>query len=903
MQVRRALLGLALCTLGCETTPPDVTREQAVRTKLGVPRDAARVIVFSQSAHLDIDWQNTFDGYYDTFVGDIFTKAADVLEAQDRATYSVAEMAFLKHHVEAHPNELPRLRAAAARGALHVVGGGMTSPDTVLPETELLLHDFMYGARFAEDTLGTRAHAAWLPDSFGHAATVPDLLASLGFTSVAFARVDGASTLFENIQHGEQVRPGSTAAQLEALGSADFLWRGPGGGTVLAHYLSHNFYCTGDDIDYDEPLQIPGGHVGVYEGDQPDFTDGKIDGYIAALAPYAKTPYLFVPVGCDFQFPKEKLIAYLDGYNKRRYGSTGVYAVTGAFDDYAELVLAHKDALPTMEADMTPYFEGFYGSRADVKGAVRRATRPFLEAELFASALGDGARTALGTATDDLELLTRADHHDFVTGTATDAVVATEQLPLLATAQAAGDAALASVASAIASHIAPFPESRARVLALNAAATTRSGVVTAHLTFAAPLADAGLHAHVGNADLPVEVLGTDGAAGAITAADVRVQLDSLLPFSWQIVDFVPGAVAAPASPLSVSLLDELGQATTGSAVSRVVLSNAHVVAEWRRTVGFALTSLAIDGKETIAAPSFVVHDAADRGGLWRIGSEMSGCTYTPLPPATDASAETVELLAHSASLVGVSFKTAGGTKEAWLSAQDTGLDLAITTSATKAQTRTASFAFAVGADAPLRTSLAGGYADRQPMKLYDPTFWPAVEWAQSGDIVVLLRQSTGVRFSSAGEVELMVVRDAEQEGCDLLGGVGSDLGTHRIEWRVERANTAADAARTAQAFNRPVIAIPVAGGTASDLPPGRSLFQVYGAGILSTAKPADRGEGVIVRVLLTPGPVTLVAPDLIGRTLTRTDAAERDLAALGTVPAELVLDRDYDGAIVTLRIR
>jgi hypothetical protein len=66
----------------------------------------------------------------------------------------------------------------------------------------------------------------------------------------------------------------------------------------------------------------------------PAFTVGQIDSYLAALAPYAKTPYRFVTVGRDFQHPKPRLIEYLDGYNQRHYDATGVWAVAASFEDY-----------------------------------------------------------------------------------------------------------------------------------------------------------------------------------------------------------------------------------------------------------------------------------------------------------------------------------------------------------------------------------------------------------------------------------------------------------------------------------------------------------------------------------------------------------------------------------------
>src|SRR5690349_17320 len=70
--------------------------EIQLRDKLGIPLDARRVVVFGQNAHLDIDWQHTFDDYYSMFVGDVFVQARQILDDQPRAFYSVAEMAFLR---------------------------------------------------------------------------------------------------------------------------------------------------------------------------------------------------------------------------------------------------------------------------------------------------------------------------------------------------------------------------------------------------------------------------------------------------------------------------------------------------------------------------------------------------------------------------------------------------------------------------------------------------------------------------------------------------------------------------------------------------------------------------------------------------------------------------------------
>src|SRR5579864_3572708 len=85
-----------------ESPPPQVTAtpEDALRARLGVPGDAKTVILFGQNAHLDIDWQKTFPAYYQSYVQDIFLQARQLLDGQDRAHYSIAEMGYLKRHLD-----------------------------------------------------------------------------------------------------------------------------------------------------------------------------------------------------------------------------------------------------------------------------------------------------------------------------------------------------------------------------------------------------------------------------------------------------------------------------------------------------------------------------------------------------------------------------------------------------------------------------------------------------------------------------------------------------------------------------------------------------------------------------------------------------------------------------------
>ncbi len=514
-------------------------------------------------------------------------------------------------------------------------------------------------------------------------------------------------------------------------------------------------------------------------------------------------------------------------------------------------MVAHtRRASPTLPIDLTPYFMGFYGTRAEVKRHVRSAARPFFAAETFAVALGaadEDGRAAMAVSQPALERLTLADHHDFVTGTANDEVASTEQLPLLDAAELAGETAFGEVADALGRRIPLSAGAIGRVVAFNPSGIARTVVADPPSRKAL----GPLHAASGARGVPLEVLPA--------SQGLRLAVEELPPFGWRAIDLFPGA-EMPAPRVTLQLLDSAGQPSSGAQVMRVILQNEHVRAEWSRAGDFALTSLVVDGTEALSNRSFTVTDYTDQGGLWRLGNEMPGCALTAIAPSSsDAAGETVEVLDCSRLSARVAFVSATAVREARLDAGEAGLQLALTTSAQQMTTRTATFRFAAGASPPLRTSLAGGFAERPAERVYTPTFWPVVEWLSVGNWAVLVRQSTGARLSDSGEVELMAVRDARSEQCDIEGGTGTDTDTHRLEWYVTSAANPATAAAAAQGFNRAVVVRRIAGSASAtaDLAVEDSLLSVEGPGLVTAIKPAERGDGVIVRALLQPGPITL----------------------------------------------
>ena len=855
--------------------------EDELRAALGIPREAARVLVLGQSSHLDIDWRRTFDEYYAELVEGVLLDAEALLDRDRDAFYAVAEMAFLEAHVDRHG--AAGWRRHASTGRARIVGGGMTTPDTLLPTDEALIRDYLLGAAFAEEALGARARAAWLPDSFGHSPTVPDLLAASGFTSVGFGRADGARHTYEVvIGELEPILPGveTTASYLRELGTADFVWRGPGGGEVLAHYMPIREYCQGDTIDLDG-FALGGLRLGVdHEGDR-EFVLRRLAEYVADLTPYQRTPYQFVPVGCDFQRPRPRLTEYARWWNQARYAETGVWVVAATFEDFARLVAFHRDVLPALERDVNPVWTGFYASRPRVKRLARAAAETSAAVEPFLSLIEAPA----GPLADAWRTIALANHHDWITGTAEDVVVADEQVPALERALADAEAAWATALDALAARLdtAAAPDGEI-VVVVNPGPRDRSGVVEIDTRLAGPL-----RAIADGASSPAQPVASGRAA--LLAAEVPA-------FGWRTFVLVPGEAAG----VTAAIDDAAATLSTGRLDARFA----------RTDEGWSLASLVVAGEELLAADSLEWIVYADSGGLYRIGSERPDCANAEFREAARVRMQTLELVEAGparASLRGTA--SIDGRPVAIEVLAEAGADR-LRVRLTGAAARDRTIAIRVRPRAPtaeLTMGVAGGVVARPLAHHYTPSWWPAVTWASRGALAVHLTQSTGVRGTSDGALEWVVLRNAPAEQpCDDVGPRGFEDGEVTVEVGLGgRDPVLAGAAEVAasMALTRPLRAIPVT-RQRGDLPPTGRLIEVEGDAVIATAlKPATRGAGWVLHLLRlgsAASPVTIRRGLLSWTAVSRPDLLERDDVAIG-VAEEGAIEVTLDAALTALRLR
>ena len=167
-------------------------RENSIRRRLGIPDDAKKVIVFAESSHWDPSWIRTSDEYFQRYVRQNLDDAVSELLREPRRIYSAECIFFVRMYWDARPEQRETVRRLVNEGRLRFTSSGVTAADTVVPDTEALLRDFLIGQEWLRANGMTQEPLlAFFPDSFGHSSALPSLLKAAGFSMTTITRIDG----------------------------------------------------------------------------------------------------------------------------------------------------------------------------------------------------------------------------------------------------------------------------------------------------------------------------------------------------------------------------------------------------------------------------------------------------------------------------------------------------------------------------------------------------------------------------------------------------------------------------------------------------------------------------------------------------------------------------------------
>lgn len=148
----------------------------------------------------------------------------ELLETDPEFIFGMSSAQQYKWLKEQYPDLYERVKDAVAQGRLVPLGGMWVESDTVMPSGESLVRQFLYGQNFFRQEFGIHCKGAWLPDSFGYSAAMPQLMHRAGFDWFFTQKISWN--------------------QRNAFPHHTFEWEGIDGSRVLTHFPPMDTYSS-----------------------------------------------------------------------------------------------------------------------------------------------------------------------------------------------------------------------------------------------------------------------------------------------------------------------------------------------------------------------------------------------------------------------------------------------------------------------------------------------------------------------------------------------------------------------------------------------------------------------------------------------------------------------------------
>jgi alpha-mannosidase len=186
-----------------------------------VERSARRRLHLIGNAHLDIAWLwLCWEGF--AAVKATFRSALDRMVEYPDFQFSASSAAYYEWIELNDPAMFEEIRRRVAEGRWHLVGGWWVEPDCNIPGGEALVRQALLGQTYFRDRFGRTSTVGYNVDSFGHPASLPQILLKSGLSHYVFMRP----------QPHERKLPART-----------FAWESADGSRVTAFQVPFE-YCT-----------------------------------------------------------------------------------------------------------------------------------------------------------------------------------------------------------------------------------------------------------------------------------------------------------------------------------------------------------------------------------------------------------------------------------------------------------------------------------------------------------------------------------------------------------------------------------------------------------------------------------------------------------------------------------
>lgn len=262
----------------------------------------------------------------------------ELLNESDDLIFTKGEAVMYEWIEKVDPQLFQEISKLVKSGKWNIVNGWWVQPDCNLPNGESFVRQGLYGKKFFKEKFGVDVKVGYNVDSFGHAATLPQILKKSGFEYYVF------------------MRPGSKEKQLPSV----FKWKTSDGSEIVAFRLSRS-YVTGRDKG-DLLIQIKA---------TLDETPSNLESTMC-----------FYGVGDHGGGPTKEDIKYI---REHKNFSANVELKFSSPDKYFEEIKEKVKKLPVVEDELQYHSVGSYSVNSKMKIMNRKAENELLSAEKFAS--------------------------------------------------------------------------------------------------------------------------------------------------------------------------------------------------------------------------------------------------------------------------------------------------------------------------------------------------------------------------------------------------------------------------------------------------------------------------------------------------------------------------------------
>ena len=257
--------------------------------------------------------------------------AADRCDEYPDYVFTRGEAWVYRQAERLQPELFARIRRLVERGRWHVTGGQFLQPDLNLPTQEGLHRQIAHGQRYFRDRFGIAPNVGYNVDSFGHVASLPDILAEHGYSAYVFRRPE---------QHQVRCRPTPSAGAASAA-----------------------------------PRSRPSASSPATSRTSPT-SSARSRIAVESVATALGHTMCFYGVGNHGGGPSKAMIEWILA-NPTFDGHELVFSTPAAFFD---AIAPHQDRLPVVTTELQHCFPGCYSVMHDIKSAQRHGEQLLIQA-------------------------------------------------------------------------------------------------------------------------------------------------------------------------------------------------------------------------------------------------------------------------------------------------------------------------------------------------------------------------------------------------------------------------------------------------------------------------------------------------------------------------------------------